>query len=173
MTVQELVDVSPAIRPRSRADYEDFLFNEAALLDQWRLNEWLELFTTDSVYEVPTMGAGADGQPDSALFYVADDYRRLQHRVTRLNKRTAHAEWPHSSTVHMVSNVRVVGSDDRGVQVASVFATFRSKHHITDTYMGHINYTITEVGGELRIRSKRVILGMNSLQPQGKISIIL
>ena len=31
----------------SRAEIEDFLFAEADLLDEWRLPEWLELFTED------------------------------------------------------------------------------------------------------------------------------
>jgi len=173
MTVQELAEARPAVQPRERSDYEDFLYLEAALLDQWRLDEWYELFTPDCVYEVPTMGTGLEAQPDNALFYVADDHRRLRHRVNRLNKPTAHAEWPHSDTVHMVSNVRIDGVDDRGVHVVCAFATYRSKHNITDTYIGHIYYTFAEVGGALRIRSKRVMLGMNSLQPHGKISIIL
>lgn len=173
MTVQELAEAHLIVQPRSRSDYEDFLYREAALLDQWRLDEWFELFTPDSVYEVPTMGKGLEVRPDNALFYVADDHRRLRHRVNRLNKPTAHAEWPHSTTVRLVSNVRIESVDDMGVHVACAFATYRSKHHITDTYIGHIHYTIIEVSGELRIRSKRVLLGMNSLQPHGKISIIL
>lgn len=173
MTVQDLAEVRPAMQPRERSDYEDFLYREAALLDDWRLDEWFELFTPDSVYEVPTMSAGLGAQPDSTLFYVADDHRRLRHRVNRLNKPTAHAEWPHSATVHMVSNVRIEGVDDLGVHVACAFVTYRSKHNITDTYIGYIYYTFVEVDGELRIRSKRVVLGMNSLQPHGKISIIL
>lgn len=173
MNVQQLAETRPAMQSRSRADYEDFLFHEAALLDAWRLDEWFELFTTDSVYEVPTSGAGLEVQPDNALFYVADDHRRLRHRVNRLNKPTAHAEWPHSDTVHMISNVRVEGVEALGVHVVCAFATYRSKHHVTDTYIGHIHYLFTAVDGELRIRSKRVLLGMNSLQPHGKISIIL
>ena len=66
MTVQELTQTRAAIQPRSRAEFEDFLYWEAALLDQWRLDEWFELFTTDAVYEVPTMGQGLEIQPDSS-----------------------------------------------------------------------------------------------------------
>ena len=48
MAVTDLAEVSTGLRPRSRADYEDFLYREAALLDEWRLEEWLSLFTPDS-----------------------------------------------------------------------------------------------------------------------------
>ena len=173
MAVTDLAEVSTGLRPRSRADYEDFLYREAALLDEWRLEGWLSLFTPDSVYEVPTMGIGLEAGPDSTLFYIADDYRRLRHRVVRLNKPTAHAEWPQSTTVRAIHNVRIVGVEDRGVHVACTFTTYRSKHNVTDTYIGHGHYWLVEMNGEVRIRTKRVLLGMNSLQPHGKVSIIL
>jgi len=160
-------------RLRSRSDYEDFLYREAMLLDQWRLEEWYALFTPDSVYEVPTMGKARDATPDSALFYVADDYARLRHRVDRLLKATAHAEWPRSTHVRIVGNVIVEGSDENGTQVMCSIVTYRSKNNFTDTYIGHAYYTLIEEGGQLKIRSKRVLLGMNSLNPHGKISIIL
>ena len=66
------------------ADVEDFLFNEADLLDQWRLPEWLELFTDDAEYQVPCMDLPADANPDTNLFYIADDRFRLGERVKRL-----------------------------------------------------------------------------------------
>jgi len=37
----------------SRNEVEDLLYREAALLDEWRLEEWLELLTDDAVYQVP------------------------------------------------------------------------------------------------------------------------
>ena len=43
-------DVMQAI---ARTEVEDFLFEEADLLDEWRLPEWLELFTDDASYYVP------------------------------------------------------------------------------------------------------------------------
>ena len=44
---------------------EDFLFHEADLLDQWRLPEWLELFTEDAEYQVPCMDLPPDANPDT------------------------------------------------------------------------------------------------------------
>ncbi len=71
----------------SRADVEDFLFTEADLLDEWRLPEWLEMFTEDAIYYVPSTDVPADSSPDKNLFYVADDRFRLSERVKRLMKR--------------------------------------------------------------------------------------
>ena len=57
----------------SRIDIEEFLYREAALLDAWKLEEWLALFTEDAHYFVPTVGTATDVQPDNTLFYIADD----------------------------------------------------------------------------------------------------
>jgi len=54
-----------------RAEIEDFLYLEAAYLDDWKLNEWLGLFTQDASYLVPSANLGRDTQPDAALFYIA------------------------------------------------------------------------------------------------------
>lgn len=37
-----------------REQVEAFLFEEAALLDDWRLDDWVALFTDDGRYVVPT-----------------------------------------------------------------------------------------------------------------------
>ena len=37
----------------TRQQVEDFLYAEAALLDAWRLDDWLLLFDEDAKYEVP------------------------------------------------------------------------------------------------------------------------
>ena len=57
----------------TRSDVEDFLILEADLLDEWRLPEWLELFTEDATYCVPATDLPSDASPDTSLFYVADD----------------------------------------------------------------------------------------------------
>lgn len=91
----------------TREQVEDFMFLEAEMLDEWRLKEWLGLFTADGGYYVPTTDSAPNASPDNALFYVADDRFRLEQRVERLLKRTAHAEFPKSKTRHLVSNVRI------------------------------------------------------------------
>lgn len=157
----------------ARADYEEFLFAEAAFLDEWRLEEWLALFTQDAVYEVPTAGASDDADSATSLFYIADDYSRLCHRVRRLMKKDAHSEYPRSHLVHMISNVRILNSDSAGVHVGCVFITMRSKDENTDSYFGHHRYIFRNVDGVMRIASKRSFLDADNLRPQGRVSIIL
>lgn len=157
----------------TRDQVEDFMFLEAELLDDWKLNEWLELFTADGSYFVPTTDSKPDASPDTSLFYVADDRFRLEQRVERLLKRTAHAEYPRSKTRHLVSNVRIRGRKGDELDVGAAVLTYRTKMGLTETYIGSYRYRIAVTPDGLRIREKRCILDMDGLKPNGRISIIL
>jgi p-cumate 2,3-dioxygenase beta subunit len=156
----------------TRTEVEDFLFAEAALLDDWRLDEWFALFAPGAVYEVPTAGAPDDDDPAKSLFYIADDYVRLRERVARLNKREAHAEIPHSRTRRMISNVRILSIEAGLARVACNLVCYRARNGKVDTYFGHCFYTIDTGASAWTIVSKRVLLDMDLLYP-GKVSIIL
>lgn len=156
-----------------RSKVEDFLFHEADLLDQWRLPEWLELFTDDATYEVPCTDLPADASSDVSLFYIADDRFRLGERVKRLMKRTAHAEFPHSKTSRLIGNVRICESDDDSLRVSAKFQTYRTKDGTTDVYFGTANYRLRLNGDRLQIRDKRCLLAGDGLRPSGRISIVL
>ncbi|MBO6884562.1 MULTISPECIES: aromatic-ring-hydroxylating dioxygenase subunit beta [Rhodobacterales] len=157
----------------TRPEVEDFLYAEAELLDEWRLPEWLDLFTDDATYQIPPTDIPADASPDNNLFYIADDRYRLGERVKRLMKRTAHAEYPHSKTRHQVSNVRILSQDDGQVEVACNFSTYRTKDDFSNIFFGKLLYGLEVSDGKIRIRSKRVVLDTNGLRNQGRISIIL
>ncbi len=157
----------------SRAEVEDFLFNEADLLDQWRLPEWLTLFTDDAKYEVPCTDLPADASSATSLFYIADDRARLGERVKRLMKRTAHAEFPHSKTSRIVGNVRVQSAMDDEIEISCVFQTLRTKDGNTDIYFGTNKYRLAIREDGFRIREKRCLLAGDGLRPSGRISIVL
>jgi p-cumate 2,3-dioxygenase beta subunit len=159
-------------RPATRPEVEDFLYAEAALLDDWRLADWFALFAPGATYEVPTAGAPDDDDPAKSLFYIADDYVRLRERVGRLGKREAHAEFPHSRTRRSISNVRILSDDNGLLRVACNLVCHRAKGGKVDTYFGHCLYGIDATGPEWKITAKRVLLDMDLLYP-GKVSIIL
>jgi p-cumate 2,3-dioxygenase subunit beta len=158
-----------------RLQVEDFLYQEANLLDEWRLKDWLQLFTPDARYEIAPLG---DPEPltvstAEALFLVADDRERLEQRVIRLLKVSAHAEYPHSRVRHVVSNVQVHAVTHSDVEVRCNFVTFRNKRGVTATYMGQQRYLLEPSGAGFLIRLKRNMLDLDALVPQGKVSLIL
>jgi 3-phenylpropionate/cinnamic acid dioxygenase small subunit len=95
-----MADRPPAL---TRQEAEDFLYREAALLDEGRLDDWLALFTDDGRYRLPI--ASGDDELEPAL--VDDDRDRLAERVFRLTSTQAHAQLPPSQTVHDVHNVQL------------------------------------------------------------------
>lgn len=156
-----------------RLRIEELLFEEADLLDQWRLDEWLDLFTTDARYHVPpTDLCGDDADPNTSLFYICDDRNRMNERVIRLKKAGAHSESPRSKTRHLVSNVRVT-EDAAIIRARASFAVWRSKDAASDVFVGHYLYDLVEDGTTFRIRRKTCVLDMEALRPHARISIIL
>jgi p-cumate 2,3-dioxygenase beta subunit len=165
--------MTAAIETPSRVEVEDFLFREAALLNAWRLEEWLALFSDDARYLVPNVTDDPHAPPESTLYLIADDRYHLGERVKRLGKDTAHAEFPHSRTHRLVSNVRILARRGDELGVESCFITHRASQGIVDTYFGRHEYVLVRVGGDFLIREKRTILDIDALRPQGRLSIIV
>ena len=117
------------MREVGRAEVEDLLYREAALLDAWKLDEWLELLAEDAVYRVPSNDR-PDSDPKSALFTIADDIRRIRARVARLKDPHAHAESPRSRTRRLISNVRITGRDPLTVEANFVIYRFRGEEDV-------------------------------------------
>ncbi|MGH6625593.1 MAG: aromatic-ring-hydroxylating dioxygenase subunit beta [Burkholderiaceae bacterium] len=157
----------------SRNDVEEFLYREAALLDGWKLDEWLALFTEDATYHVPTVGTAPEVTPDNTLFYIADDRLRLRERVVRLQKKAAHVEWPRSRTRHMVTNVLIDERSEQELTVSAAFAVHRFKNGQADVYVGSYRYRLAVAHGKILIREKRSMLDMDALRPHGRVSILL
>jgi p-cumate 2,3-dioxygenase subunit beta len=157
----------------TRPEVEDFLFLEAALLDEWRLTEWRALFLPECRYIVPNMLGDPYAPADSTLHLIADDGHHLTERVKRLGKRTAHSENPRSQTRRAISNVRIVELSDSQLKVHSTFITFRSSQQVTDAYFGRHEHQLVLVDDALRILEKRSMLDMGALRPHGRLSIIV
>src|SRR5262245_23364546 len=98
----------------SRQDVEALFYKEAALLDAWRLEEWLELLTDDATYQIPpTDSPQADVR--NTLFIIADDILRIRSRVKQLLGKSAWAENPPSRTRRIISNVCILGTENESL----------------------------------------------------------
>jgi len=156
----------------TRAQAEDLLFEEAGLLDAWKLRDWLELLTQDASYLVPPLDM-PDAEPGSALFLVTDDRVRLESRVGQLLGRSAWAESPRSRTRRLVSNVRVLHTDAGEARVTANFAVWRFSNQLSNVYVGRYLNALRFEKGRWRIRERRAILDLEALRPHGRLSFIL
>lgn len=154
-----------------RLEVEDFLFHEAALLDEWRLDEWFELFTPDGRYTVPSTDA-PHGDGSSTLVLIEDDIDRIKGRVERLKSRRAHREFPSSRTRRLITNVRILRAEGDELDVTSNFLVYRIRRS-TNAYVGRYLYTLVRDGERFKIRRRRAELDLESLRPHGTVSIIL
>ena len=158
--------------PTLREKVEDFLYEEAALLDEWRLDEWLALFTADARYVVPTTDL-PEGDPKKELVFIDDDVVRLRARVERLKSRHGHREYPSSRTRRFISNVRIKRLDGHDMLVTSSFLVYRFRAGDTSPYVGWYEHRLKQIDGELKIQHKKAVLDMEALREHGAVSIIL
>jgi p-cumate 2,3-dioxygenase beta subunit len=155
----------------TRQEVEDFLYEEAALLDAWKLDEWLALLTDDAYYRVPSNDR-PESDPRATLFTIADDMARIRARVTRLKDHSAHAESPPSRIRRLITNVRIV--ERQPLRVEANFAVYR--HRSNDDvrqYVGRYRYLLRRDGGKLKIAGREAILDAMELASLGTVSFIL
>jgi 3-phenylpropionate/cinnamic acid dioxygenase small subunit len=102
----------PMIAQRPASVVEQFLYFENRLIDTGRFEKWLELFTADCLYWVPTVTADAD--PTTQLCTAFDDRRRLEDRIVRLRTGAAYSQLPASRTCRTISNLEIWASETAG-----------------------------------------------------------
>jgi len=163
--------MGPADGAISRQRVEDFLYEEAALLDAWKLDEWLALLTEDATYRVPSNDR-PEADPRGTLFTIADDIQRIRARVTRLKDPDAHAEFPPSRTRRLITNVRIVGRDPLRVEANFVVYRHRRDENVRQ-YVGRYRYELRMRNDKILIAKREAILDAMELASLGAVSFIL
>ena len=157
----------------TRAEVEDLLFHEAELLDAWKLDDWLALMTEDGVYHIPPNDL-PDSDPRFTLFIIADDMVRLKERIIRLKDPNCHAEFPHSRTRRLITNVRLSDASGDSVTATANFLVYRHRRHEPPrVFAGYYRYRLRRVGTELKIAVRRAVLDAEELGSLGAVSFIL
>ena len=160
-------ETAPALRERVEA----FLYEEAALLDDWRLDDWVGLFTEDARYVVPATDL-PEGDPKCDLVFIDDDIVRLRARAARLNSRHSHREQPRSRTRRFVSNVRAEETDGGDVCASANVLVYRFRAGDAAPYVGAVDYLLRRHGGSFKIAHRRAVLDLEDLSWHGAVSIV-
>jgi p-cumate 2,3-dioxygenase beta subunit len=152
-----------------------FLYDEAAMLDEWRLDEWLALFHPKAAkYLIPSPEDLSD-DPATTLHLVNDAMTTLTGRIDRLKNKHAHAESPRSRTRRQITNVRVwQGPDD--LLSRSVFDVTRVRGGGVDRYVGVYEHQLLPGGNEdspWLIGRRRVLIDHSIESAGGQVSILL
>jgi biphenyl 2,3-dioxygenase beta subunit len=127
------VGTDPFTRVVRQYQVERFYSDEAALLDEHRFAEWVQLFSDDTHYFMPIRRtrlrrelAKEFTQPGEIAFFD-ETKQSLLGRVAKIATGTAWAEDPPSRTRHLVTNVRI--TQDRGdeLDVETNFILYRTR----------------------------------------------
>jgi len=141
---------------------QQLLHREARLLDERRLDEWLELFTDDALYSLPITAGETPGEPS----LIHDSKSRMEERVFRLTKTLAHAQNPPSRTQHDITNVEVLNDNADGSLLVHCNQTVHELRggdvfHIglaqTRTFAARCQYVLAP-GDPWRIKEKTCLL---------------
>ncbi len=138
---------------------EQFLFYEAELIDQRRLDEWAELFTDDAIYSVPN--AREDGEPREEAFIIHEDRKGIAERVRRLQHPAALTQVPPPRTRHMITNVVARDAGNGDVSVRSNEVVYFVRQGREAQYPGSWEHVLTRIDGAWRIKQKKVFLLTN------------
>lgn len=153
-----------------------FLAWEAALLDDNRFADWLDLLTDDIRYRVrcqPILDLAPDQADQPTLWYLDEDRTSLGQRVGRMADGTAWAEVPPSRTQRLVTNVLVEPGGDGRLLVRSALLLHRVRLEAEiETFAGTRHDTLRSVDGELRLADREVVLAANAL-PGKNLSLFL
>jgi p-cumate 2,3-dioxygenase beta subunit len=157
----------------TRQEVEDFLYHEAALLDDWKLKDWEALLADDATYYVPPNDK-PEGDHRATLFIIADDRERNRQRIIRINDPNCHAEYPKSRTRRMISNVRILDVAGDLITVAANFVCYRfRRYERIREYVGAYRFVLRRAGDTFRIKERRVLIDAHELGNLGSVSFIL
>lgn len=151
-------------------DIEQFLYDEAELLDSWKIQEWFQLFTEDCRYWVPLNTDDQD--PLSAASLIYDDWTELHDRMARLLNPLVYTQQPRARTRRVIGNVRLGRSTGEEVQVFSNFLLYEVRLNRERILGGQMEHVLQRSGEGWRIKMKRVAL-LNNDTAMIPISLLL
>lgn len=139
-------------------DLVAFVIREARMLDEWRLEEWLELFTEDSIYWMPLEPNQTEEKLTTSLLY--EDKLLLTVRVRRLTGEFTFSQQPPSRGHHLLQRPTVDSMDETGNEfiVHTPFQFIEARGDAKEIYAGWARHTLTVEDDTLKIRMKRVEL---------------
>jgi 3-phenylpropionate/cinnamic acid dioxygenase small subunit len=167
---------SPALaRLLLKEEIQDFLYQEAELLDERRYEDWLALFTDDCRYWMPMRKNVPADEPAREFTREGVDVNwfdegkdTLTRRVRQIRTGVHWAEQPPSRICHMVSNVQLLDglADSAAAEVAvkSRFLIYRNRVETeTDLLVGKREDVLRRAGAAWRIARRKIILDQSVL----------
>lgn len=154
-----------------KTEIEQVLFEEARLVDELRLEEWLALYSEECLYWIPTVPGG--GKPKEEVSIAFDDRRRLEDRVYRLRTGYAYSQLPLSRTRRMLTNIEITeGNNPKEIYVRTNFILYEFRVGEISNFAGWVGYKIVRENDDWKIAFKMVNL-IDADQAHNNLTFIL
>lgn len=161
--------MASAVSPELQQEIEQFLYHEAALLDDGDFHAWLDLLTEDIHYWMPTRynrtrrERHLDTSAPNEIALFDDDKASLRARVKRLDTGMAWAEDPPSRTRHLVTNVQITPRAEAGeYEVVAAFLCYRTRLETdVNIFAGRRSDVLRKTARGWQIARRRVLLDQN------------
>lgn len=142
----------------SDTELVEFVYEEARLLDEKRLDEWYELFADDARYWMPLARGQREDETHTSLFN--EDKLLLKIRIERLRNPNAHAQQQPSFCQHVLQRPTVQHADSSAnrYQVRTPFVYFECQLDRQLILAGVASHDLMVLDGKLRIRRKKLEL---------------
>ncbi|MGQ2993867.1 3-phenylpropionate/cinnamic acid dioxygenase subunit beta [Variovorax sp.] len=175
---------SPPPRPPRDARYyelkreiEEFLYDEAEMLDQRRFREWLDTLAEDLVYFMPMMFNVKFGQHETRektryekdMSWFNEGKWTLTKRAEQILTGVHWAEEPLSRLCRLVTNVQLTAIEENAagqqeVSVLSGFLIYQNRcEHEEYYFAGKRSDVLRRVDGRWQLARREIRLGQNVL----------
>jgi 3-phenylpropionate/cinnamic acid dioxygenase small subunit len=164
----EALPVPVPVGTHEYSEIVEWLYREARMLDNGEFAAWLDLMTSDIVYEMPTRTAVMPKEGSGfheGLGFFAESHSSMTLRVKRLGTSQAWAEQPRSRTRHFVSNVLVDRVSEDAYKVTSAFMVTRLRsHRHYDFFTGDRIDVLRREGENLKLARRTILLDQTVLE---------
>jgi 3-phenylpropionate/cinnamic acid dioxygenase small subunit len=142
----------------SKDDLLEFVYREARLIDEKRLEEWYELFSEDAFYWIPLTPGQPEGALHTSLMY--EDKFLLRLRIERFRNPKSYSLVPESRCLHVLQRPEIESSDAATAthRLRTNMIYMETRGDEKQVYGATVHHTLVEQDGRLRIRLKRVDL---------------
>ena len=147
-----------SVKGPGKAELARFVYREARLIDEKRLDEWYELFTEDALYWMPLVRGQTDPHSHTSLF--CEDRFLLKVRIERLKNPLSHSQQQPSFCQHVLQRPEVVERDDEAREYAlrTPFVYLETRLDEQTVLGGVAHHDLRWDDGRLKIAVKRIEL---------------
>ncbi len=132
---------------------------EAMLLDRHRWAEWIDLYSEDAVYWVPSSASEEETTTDPEtqlnLIYLRNR-GGLEDRVFRIESRDSYASVPLDRTVHVIGNILIERIENDVVEASANCLVHTYGKKGASTRGGLYDFVLRRNSGVLKIARKKV-----------------